>query len=135
MPTQSDPELFMTTLSCCRAYGIRGQLGINLDATIGARIDHAYVQALGANLVVLGRDACASTAELVAALAQARAAYTAPRACCPQAIHTDSTDGLGLSFPDWRFNLRASNHEALRRLNVKTGGQPVVHHVADPRAD
>lgn len=32
----------------------------------------------------------------------------------------DRTDGLGLSFPDWRFNLRSSNTEPLLRLNVET---------------
>jgi phosphomannomutase len=32
----------------------------------------------------------------------------------------DRTDGIGLSFPDWRFNLRASNTEPLIRLNVES---------------
>ncbi len=32
----------------------------------------------------------------------------------------DVTDGLGLSFSDWRFNLRSSNTEPLLRLNVET---------------
>jgi phosphomannomutase/phosphoglucomutase len=32
----------------------------------------------------------------------------------------DYTDGLSLAFPDWRFNLRASNTEPLLRLNVET---------------
>lgn len=31
----------------------------------------------------------------------------------------DQTDGLSLSFPDWRFNLRPSNTEPLLRLNVE----------------
>ncbi len=32
----------------------------------------------------------------------------------------DRTDGLGMDFGDWRFNLRASNTEPLLRLNVET---------------
>lgn len=34
----------------------------------------------------------------------------------------DHTDGIGLEFPQWRFNLRASNTEPLLRLNVETRG-------------
>jgi len=32
----------------------------------------------------------------------------------------DDTDGLGLEFADWRFNLRMSNTEPVIRLNVET---------------
>ncbi|HLS05502.1 MAG TPA: phosphomannomutase [Wenzhouxiangella sp.] len=32
----------------------------------------------------------------------------------------DKTDGIGLSFENWRFNLRASNTEPVIRLNVET---------------
>jgi phosphomannomutase/phosphoglucomutase len=38
----------------------------------------------------------------------------------------DRTDGISLEFPDWRFNLRASNTEPLLRLNVETRGDPVA---------
>jgi len=31
-------------------------------------------------------------------------------------------DGLSMTFPDWRFNLRCSNTEPLVRLNVETRG-------------
>lgn len=34
----------------------------------------------------------------------------------------DTTDGVSVAFPDWRFNLRASNTEPLLRLNVETRG-------------
>jgi phosphomannomutase len=34
----------------------------------------------------------------------------------------DETDGIGLSFDDWRFNIRSSNTEPLLRLNVETRG-------------
>ncbi len=37
-----------------------------------------------------------------------------------QAIDIDYTDGLSMSFPDWRFNIRTSNTEPLLRLNVET---------------
>ena len=34
----------------------------------------------------------------------------------------DETDGIGLSFKDWRFNIRSSNTEPLLRLNVESRG-------------
>lgn len=36
-----------------------------------------------------------------------------------EAIDIDYTDGLSMSFPDWRFNIRTSNTEPLLRLNVE----------------
>lgn len=38
----------------------------------------------------------------------------------------DSMDGVSLSFPDWRFNLRKSNTEPLVRLNVESRGNAEV---------
>ena len=43
-------------------------------------------------------------------------------ALSPQALTEDRTDGLSLSFPDWRLNLRASNTEPLLRLNIESRG-------------
>ena len=40
----------------------------------------------------------------------------------PKAIDRDETDGLSLSFYNWRFNLRASNTEPLLRLNIEGRG-------------
>ncbi|MBI1418873.1 MAG: phosphomannomutase [Limimaricola sp.] len=40
----------------------------------------------------------------------------------PEAVARDDTDGVGLSFADWRFNLRRSNTEPLLRLNVEARG-------------
>lgn len=34
----------------------------------------------------------------------------------------DDTDGIGLSFDSWRFNIRSSNTEPLLRLNIETRG-------------
>lgn len=34
----------------------------------------------------------------------------------------DYTDGLSMSFDNWRFNLRMSNTEPLLRLNVESKG-------------
>ena len=34
----------------------------------------------------------------------------------------DTMDGIGVSFPDWRFNVRMSNTEPLVRLNVESRG-------------
>ena len=38
------------------------------------------------------------------------------------ALDVDYTDGLSVSFADWRFNLRASNTEPVIRLNVESRG-------------
>ncbi|OAT78837.1 phosphomannomutase [Mangrovibacter phragmitis] len=40
----------------------------------------------------------------------------------PHAISVDYTDGLSLTFEQWRFNLRTSNTEPLLRLNIETKG-------------
>ena len=40
----------------------------------------------------------------------------------PQAKDVDTTDGLGMSFGSWRFNLRKSNTEPVIRLNVESRG-------------
>ncbi|MDR2551070.1 MAG: phosphomannomutase CpsG [Desulfobulbus sp.] len=37
-------------------------------------------------------------------------------------LMVDRTDGIGLEFADWRFNLRSSNTEPLLRLNVEAEG-------------
>lgn len=37
-----------------------------------------------------------------------------------EAVEVDRTDGLSMSFGDWRFNLRMSNTEPVIRLNVET---------------
>ena len=44
------------------------------------------------------------------------------RALSPDALSIDETDGLSLTFPDWRMNLRQSNTESLLRLNVEARG-------------
>ena len=59
-------------------------------------------------------------ADPAAAIARVRSALG------PDAIGADETDGLGLDFADWRFNLRASNTEPLLRLNVEARGDPVL---------
>lgn len=55
-------------------------------------------------------------ADVAAAVARVEVAFAAA------ATDRDETDGLSLAFPDWRFNLRASNTEPLLRLNVETRG-------------
>ena len=40
----------------------------------------------------------------------------------PGAKSIDETDGIGLEFDEWRFNLRASNTEPVIRLNVESRG-------------
>ncbi|WP_424991080.1 phosphomannomutase [Fluviibacterium sp. S390] len=50
----------------------------------------------------------------------------------PLATDTDRLDGLSLSFPDWRMNLRKSNTEPVLRLNVETRGDRAL---LDARVD
>ncbi len=59
-------------------------------------------------------------ADPAAALARVRNRYAAAARAC------DETDGLGLEFDDWRFNLRMSNTEPVIRLNVETRGDPAL---------
>jgi len=40
----------------------------------------------------------------------------------PSALSIDETDGVGMDFDAWRFNLRVSNTEPLIRLNVESRG-------------
>ncbi len=44
----------------------------------------------------------------------------------PQNPQCDTTDGVSLEFPEWRFNVRSSNTEPLLRLNIETRGDPVL---------
>jgi len=55
-------------------------------------------------------------ADAAEVIARIRATYTA------RALRVDETDGVGMEFDDWRFNLRMSNTEPLIRLNVETRG-------------
>ncbi|VTP71089.1 phosphomannomutase CpsG [Leclercia adecarboxylata] len=36
------------------------------------------------------------------------------------ALEIDRTDGISMTFPQWRFNLRSSNTEPVVRLNVES---------------
>lgn len=56
------------TLTCFKAYDIRGRLGHDLDAGLAYRIGRGFARALGARRVVLGRDIRASSEELAAAV-------------------------------------------------------------------
>jgi phosphomannomutase/phosphoglucomutase len=44
----------------------------------------------------------------------------------PQNPDLDRTDGISVSFNDWRFNLRGSNTEPLLRLNVEAKGDQAL---------
>lgn len=50
----------------------------------------------------------------VAAIARVRAALE------PQALAVDETDGVSLTFADWRFNLCSSNTEPVVRFNAES---------------
>ncbi|WP_102225053.1 phosphohexomutase domain-containing protein [Acidimangrovimonas sediminis] len=65
-----------------------------------------------------------------AAIARVVAAYEG------DAVARDDMDGVGLSFADWRFNLRSSNTEPVVRLNVESRGDRalVTAKVAEIRA-
>lgn len=64
-----------------------------------------------------------SSGEINFRLDDPRAAVARVRAAlAPEAVAVDDTDGMSLSFADWRFNLRSSNTEPLLRLNVEARG-------------
>ena len=56
-----------TTLSCFKAYDVRGELGVNLDATIAYRIGRAAAQHFQATNIVMGFDARETSPELATA--------------------------------------------------------------------
>ncbi len=88
-----------------------------------------------ADLVAAMQAAFPSSGEINFHLADPGAAVARVRAAWePRALHIDTMDGLGLSFADWRFSLRASNTEPVLRLNVETRGGPVAPHVDALRA-
>ncbi len=60
----------MPALGCFTAYDVRGRLGDGLDERVARRIGRAFVQALAARTVVVGRDNRASSAALMAALVE-----------------------------------------------------------------
>lgn len=43
-----------------------------------------------------------------------------------QTPHLDDIDGLSVNYPNWRFNVRASNTEPLIRLNIETQGDEIL---------
>ncbi len=59
-------------------------------------------------------------ADAGASIRRIRAAYGA------RALLVDETDGVGIEFERWRFNLRASNTEPLIRLNVESRGDAAL---------
>jgi phosphomannomutase len=59
-------------------------------------------------------------ADAGAAIEKVRARYG------PSALRIDETDGVGMEFPRWRFNLRMSNTEPLIRLNVESRGDAAL---------
>lgn len=59
----------MKSLTCFKAYDIRGRLGIDLDENIAYRIGAAFAVALDAKTVILGRDVRASSEELAKSVA------------------------------------------------------------------
>lgn len=69
METTSAPaNVGFREITCFKAYDVRGQLGINLDADVAWRIGRAFAETRGAKTVVVGRDSRASSPELAAAL-------------------------------------------------------------------
>jgi phosphomannomutase len=76
-----------------------------------------------ADLVTPRIAAYPSSGEINFALADPKSAVMrVRRAFAPSALTMDETDGLSLTFPNWRLNLRQSNTEPLLRLNVEARG-------------
>jgi phosphomannomutase len=96
-----------------------------------------YVSTTGRSLgelVAGARAAYPSSGEINFRLADAAAARAAfEEAYAPQATEVDRLDGLSLTFPGWRVNLRASNTEPVLRLNVEARGDAAL--VADRVAE
>ncbi|MCC6076894.1 phosphomannomutase [Pseudomonas sp. GCM10022188] len=96
------PWLLVAELMCSR--------GQSLSTLVGERIA-AYPSSGEINLKV---------AEAPAVLKRIETLYVT------DAADVDYTDGLSVSFADWRFNLRASNTEPVIRLNVESRGDEAL---------
>lgn len=57
-------------LTCFKAYDVRGELGVNIDAEICYRIGRSFAQTLNAKSVVVGRDARETSPDLADAVAR-----------------------------------------------------------------
>ncbi|EDU7973167.1 phosphomannomutase CpsG, partial [Salmonella enterica subsp. houtenae] len=79
-------------------------------------------QSLG-GLVADRMAAFPASGEINSRLAEPAAAIArVERYFADEALAVDRTDGLSMSFADWRFNLRSSNTEPVVRLNVESRG-------------
>ena len=96
------PWLLVAELMCTRNQ--------SLSALVGERIA-AFPSSGEINLKV---------AEAPAVLKRIESLYVTDAAA------VDYTDGLSVSFADWRFNLRASNTEPVIRLNVESRGDEAL---------
>ncbi|ECY5576292.1 phosphomannomutase CpsG, partial [Salmonella enterica subsp. enterica serovar Kambole] len=74
--------------------------------------------------LVRGRMAAfPASGEINSRLAEPAAAIARVEAYFAEEVQAvDRTDGLSMSFADWRFNLRSSNTEPVVRLNVESRG-------------
>ncbi|MEL6207384.1 MAG: phosphomannomutase [Pseudomonadota bacterium] len=79
------------------------------------------------DLVSGARAAFPSSGEINFRLRDAAAARAAfEEAYASSADHIDRLDGLSLTYPEWRVNLRASNTEPVLRLNVEARGDAAL---------
>ena len=60
----------MSELTCFKAYDIRGEIGVNIDEGIAYRIGRAVARHFGAQSVVIGFDARATSPTFAAAAAR-----------------------------------------------------------------
>jgi phosphomannomutase len=65
-----DGKVIMTGLTCFKAYDVRGELGVNFDASIAYRIGRAVARHFKAEKIVVGRDARESSLVLAEALSR-----------------------------------------------------------------
>lgn len=72
---------------------------------------------------VVSGEINSTVSDSASVLARVRAAFPAGEA--------DEIDGLSLSFPQWRFNLRSSNTEPLLRLNVEATNRAIMEKQRD----
>jgi phosphomannomutase/phosphomannomutase/phosphoglucomutase len=61
-----------------------------------------------------------ASGEINRTVADVKAVIAAIRNDCAKGGIVDTTDGLSVEYPDWRFNLRGSNTEPVLRLNVES---------------
>jgi phosphomannomutase len=116
-------------LTCFKAYDVRGELGVNFDATIAYRIGRAVAQHFQAKNIVIGFDARGASPELAAATMSG---------ICDAGCHVVSIGLAGTEEMYWavtEFNACAGIEITASHNPINYNGLKIVKSDSQPLAD